>query len=163
MKIGDTLPPVSVDVTPRTKPGADQLDLLSLKGHPLVLFFYPKDNTPGCTTEAQDFAKHYEEFKSTRTQIYGVSRDGLRSHNNFKAKLELPFDLISDPDESLCRHFGVIKLKKLYGKEHMGVERSTFLFDPSGKLIREWRGVKVKDHVAEVLEAVKGSTLVENT
>ncbi|GAA3951231.1 peroxiredoxin [Allohahella marinimesophila] len=162
MKIGDTLPQISVDVTPRTKPGADQLDLPSLKGHPVVIYFYPKDNTPGCTTEAQDFAEHYEEFKSMQTKVYGVSRDGLRSHNNFKTKYDLPFELISDPDEKLCQHFGVIKLKKLYGKEHMGIERSTFLFDPSGKLVKIWSGVKVKDHVAEVLEAVKTSRLVDN-
>ena len=155
MKIGDTLPSMSVDVTPRTKPGADQLDLSALKGHPVVIYFYPKDNTPGCTTEAEDFAAHYEEFKALRAKIFGVSRDGLRSHNNFKAKLELPYELISDPDETLCRYFGVIKLKKLYGKEHMGIERSTFLFDASGKLAKVWNGVKVKDHVTEVLEAVK--------
>jgi peroxiredoxin Q/BCP len=127
----------------------------SLKGQNTVIYFYPKDNTPGCTTEGQDFRDNIEKFKGSNTVILGVSRDSLRTHENFKAKHEFPFELISDPDESFCKLFDVIKLKKLYGKEYMGIERSTFLIDSAGKLVKEWRKVKVKGHVLEVLEAVE--------
>jgi thioredoxin-dependent peroxiredoxin len=127
----------------------------SLKGQNTVIYFYPKDNTPGCTTEGQDFRNNIEKFKGSNTVILGVSRDSLRTHENFKAKHEFPFELISDPDESFCKLFDVIKLKKLYGKEYMGIERSTFLIDSAGKLVKEWRKVKVKGHVLEVLEAVE--------
>ncbi|MDX1754858.1 MAG: peroxiredoxin [Marinobacter sp.] len=120
----------------------------------LVIYFYPKDNTPGCTTEGQDFRDRISEFEANDTVIFGVSRDSLRVHTNFRAKHEFPFQLISDPDETLCKHFDVIKLKKLYGKEYMGIDRSTFLIDKEGVLRREWRSVKVKGHVDEVLEAV---------
>ncbi len=119
----------------------------------LVIYFYPKDNTPGCTTEGQDFRDRFGAFEANDTVIFGVSRDSLKVHANFRIKHEFPFQLISDPDESLCKHFDVIKLKKLYGKEYMGIDRSTFLIDKEGVLRREWRSVKVKGHVEEVLEA----------
>jgi len=132
----------------------DALTLSSLKGKNAIIYFYPKDNTPGCTTEGQDFRDLYSEFQAANTVIFGVSRDSVRVHKGFKEKHSFPFDLISDPDESLCNLFGVIKLKKLYGKEYMGIERSTFLINTDGVLIQEWRKVKVKGHVSEVLEAV---------
>jgi len=121
----------------------------------VVLYFYPKDSTPGCTTEGQDFRDHYRKFTSRKTVILGVSRDSLKSHENFRAKQEFPFDLISDPDEALCALFDVIKMKNMYGKKVRGIERSTFLIDKDGILRNEWRKVKVKEHVEEVLEAVK--------
>lgn len=125
-----------------------------LRGWNIVLYFYPKDNTPGCTTEGQDFRDHHEEFEKLETVVLGVSRDSLKSHENFRGKHEFPFDLIADTDESLCRLFDVIKPKNMYGKQVMGIERSTFLIDRQGVLRREWRKVKVNDHVAEVLAAV---------
>ncbi|TFW33652.1 peroxiredoxin [Massilia horti] len=120
-----------------------------------VVYFYPKDNTPGCTTEAIAFRDRYPEFETVNTAIYGVSRDSLKSHENFKAKLGLPFELISDPDETVCNQFDVMKMKNMYGKKVRGVERSTFVFDADGRIVKEWRGVKVSDHVDEVLEFVK--------
>lgn len=135
--------------------GDQEIRLSHLKGKNVVIYFYPKDSTPGCTTEGQDFRDHHAEFEALDTVILGVSRDGLKSHENFKAKQGFPFELLSDKDEALCQQFDVIKLKKLYGKEYMGVDRSTFLIDKNGVLRQEWRGVKVKGHVAEVLEAVK--------
>lgn len=132
-----------------------QVNLSQLKGRHVVIYFYPKDSTPGCTTEGQDFRDLYTEFQALDTEIFGVSRDGLRSHENFRAKQSFPFQLISDPDEHLCKHFDVIKLKKLYGKEHLGIERSTFLIDKDGILRKEWRKVKVAGHAADVLESVK--------
>ena len=127
----------------------------SLAGKTVVIYFYPKDNTPGCTTEGQDFRDAHAEFAGLNAVIYGVSKDSLRTHANFKAKHEFPFELISDPDEALCRLFDVIRLKKLYGKEYEGIERSTFLIDAKGVLRQEWRKVKVPGHVAEVLAAVR--------
>ncbi len=129
--------------------------LSSLKGSKVVLYFYPKDNTPGCTTEGLQFRDLYPKFKKAGAQIVGVSRDSVRSHDNFKAKLELPFTLVSDADEALCTLFDVIKLKKMYGKQVRGIERSTFLIDATGVLRQEWRGIKVPGHVDEVLEAVQ--------
>ncbi|MBR9867254.1 MAG: peroxiredoxin [Oceanospirillales bacterium] len=129
--------------------------LSELKGSNVVIYFYPKDSTPGCTTEGQDFRDMYSQFQAANTLIFGVSRDGMRAHENFKAKQSFPFELISDPDEELCKLFDVIKLKKLYGKEHMGIERSTFLIGADGVLRKEWRKVKVKEHVAEVLAAAQ--------
>ncbi|HHX35309.1 MAG TPA: peroxiredoxin [Gammaproteobacteria bacterium] len=131
------------------------VQLSDLAGQQIVLYFYPKDNTPGCTTESQDFRDLHEQFAAANTVIFGVSRDSMRTHENFKAKHEFPFELISDPEETLCKQFDVIKLKKLYGKEHLGIERSTFLIDKAGVLHNEWRKVKVKDHVAEVLRAAQ--------
>jgi peroxiredoxin Q/BCP len=128
--------------------------LSGLKGTALVLYFYPKDNTPGCTTEGRDFAAQYAKFRKAGAQIVGVSRDSLKSHENFKRKMAFPFELISDPDESLCELFGVMKMKNMYGKQVRGIERSTFLIDGTGRLRREWRGVKVPGHVDDVLAAV---------
>lgn len=127
----------------------------SLKGKNTVIYFYPKDNTPGCTTEGQEFRDSIKEFEACNTQILGVSRDSMRTHENFKKKHEFPFELISDPEEEFCKLFDVIKLKKLYGKEYMGIERSTFIINAEGTLVKEWRKVKVKGHVAEVLKACK--------
>ena len=124
-------------------------------GKKLVLYFYPKDNTPGCTTEGQDFGAAQAAFAAANALVFGVSRDSLRSHEGFKAKLGFPFELIADPDEAVCAMFGVMKMKNMYGKQVRGIERSTFLIDTTGKVAREWRGVKVAGHVQEVLEAVK--------
>ena len=121
----------------------------------IVIYFYPKDSTPGCTTEGQNFRDLYDEFQQHDTVIFGVSRDSMKRHENFKAKQEFPFELISDEDETVCKLFDVIQLKKLYGREYMGIVRSTFLIDKEGILRKEWRGVKVKGHANEVLEAVK--------
>lgn len=135
--------------------GDKTIQLKALRGKHVVLYFYPKDATPGCTTESQDFRDLHAKFKRQKAVVLGVSRDSLASHEKFKAKQELPFDLISDPDERLCRQFDVIQEKSLYGRKFLGVERSTFLIDADGKLRQEWRKVKVKGHAAEVLEAVK--------
>jgi thioredoxin-dependent peroxiredoxin len=134
---------------------AGEISSSQFKGKQLVLYFYPKDNTPGCTTETADFRDHDKQFKAANTVILGVSRDSLKSHENFKAKLELPFELVSDPDEALCLAFDVMKMKNMYGKQVRGIERSTFLIDADGKLKQEWRGVKVANHVTEVLAASK--------
>lgn len=135
--------------------GDKEIQLKSLRDNAVVLYFYPKDNTPGCTTESEDFRDLHAKFRRAGTAVLGVSRDSLASHEKFREKLKLPFDLLSDPDEILCRKFDVIREKNLYGRKSMGVERSTFLIDGEGKLRREWRKVKVKGHAAEVLEAVK--------
>ena len=131
------------------------ISLSELKGQQVVIYFYPKDSTPGCTTEGQDFRDHYAQFQAANTLVFGVSRDSLKSHENFKAKQSFPFELISDKDEALCQLFDVIKLKKLYGKEYLGVDRSTFLIDKDGVLRQEWRGVKVPGHVDAVLAAAQ--------
>ncbi|RWU25134.1 peroxiredoxin [Pseudomonas alkylphenolica] len=127
------------------------VSLSGLAGKQVVIYFYPKDSTPGCTTEGQGFRDQYAAFQAANTEVFGVSRDGLKSHENFKAKQGFPFELISDKDEALCQLFDVIKLKKLYGKEYMGVDRSTFLIDKHGVLRKAWRGVKVPGHVDAVL------------
>ena len=131
------------------------VSLSQLKGKQVVIYFYPKDSTPGCTTEGQGFRDHYAEFQAANTEVFGVSRDSLKSHENFKAKQGFPFELLSDKDEALCQLFDVIKLKKLYGKEYLGVDRSTFLIDKDGVLRHQWRGVKVPGHVEAVLEQAK--------
>ena len=125
-------------------------------GQILVLYFYPKDNTPGCTTEAMNFRDQYEDFEKAGAAVYGISRDSMKSHENFKAKLELTFELIADADEAICQLFDVIKMKKMYGKDVRGIERSTFILDAKGVLRHEMRGIKVPNHVDEVLEIVKG-------
>jgi len=130
-------------------------DLSHCLGQALVLYFYPKDHTPGCTTESQDFRDLYPDFQAARCRVLGVSRDSLTSHASFRAKQGLPFALISDADETLCKLFGVIKMKNLYGKQVRGIERSTFLIDAAGKLVQAWRGVKVAGHAGEVLQAVR--------
>lgn len=131
------------------------ITLSELKGSNVVIYFYPKDSTPGCTTEGQNFRDLIDQFEAANTQIFGVSRDGLRAHENFKAKQSFPFELISDKEEDLCKLFDVIKLKKNYGREYMGIDRSTFLIDTQGVLRQEWRTVKVKGHVDEVLAAAQ--------
>ena len=132
-----------------------QVKLSTMKGQKVVLYFYPKDNTPGCTSESEVFRDLQEQFHASDTVIFGVSRDSMKSHDNFRAKLDLPFELISDADEELCKLFDVIKLKKLYGKEYMGIERSTFLIDREGILQHEWRKVRIKGHVQDVLQAAE--------
>lgn len=149
MNIGDKVPKLSLTAT-----GDQTIDLSKIKNKNMVVYFYPKDSTPGCTTEGQNFRDNFKKFSSLDTIIFGVSRDPLKSHERFKEKQDFPFDLISDPDELLCNAFDVIKLKKLYGREYMGIERSTFLFNKKGKLINQWRKIKVKGHVDLVLEAV---------
>ncbi|MDH5622223.1 MAG: peroxiredoxin [Gammaproteobacteria bacterium] len=131
------------------------IELKDLRGQHVVIYFYPKDSTPGCTLEGQDFRDLHAKFRRQNAVVLGVSRDSLAAHEKFRDKQSFPFDLISDPDEALCRQFDVIQEKTLYGRTFMGVVRSTFLIDDTGKLRNEWRGVKVKGHAAEVLEAVK--------
>lgn len=135
--------------------GDQVFDTLSLKGQLFVLYFYPKDNTSGCTVENSDFRDLYTEFMSAHCQLFGVSRDSIKSHEGFRNKLGLPFPLVSDPDEQACQAFGVIKQKKMYGKEVRGIERSTFVINALGEIIREWRGVKVPNHATEVLAFVQ--------
>ena len=129
--------------------------LSAAAGGPLVLYFYPKDNTPGCTTEGEQFRDLHPQFAKLGCAVYGVSRDSIKSHEGFKAKMAFPFDLISDPDEKLCAMFGVMKMKNMYGRQVRGIERSTFVIDAAGKIAREWRGVKVPGHAREVLEFVQ--------
>ena len=124
-------------------------------GKKLVIYFYPKDSTPGCTTQGQDFRDNFKTFKKLNTEILGVSRDSVKSHENFKLKQSFPFELLSDPEEKMCKAFDVMKMKSMYGKQYMGVDRSTFLIDEKGRVIKEWRSVKVKGHVEEVLSLVK--------
>jgi peroxiredoxin Q/BCP len=135
--------------------GNQTVRLSDFRGKNLVLYFYPKASTPGCTQEGQDFRDAFSTFAELGTEILGASRDGLKAQENFKAKQSFPFDLVSDREEALCKLFDVIKLKKMYGRESLGVERSTFLIDSEGVLRREWRKVKVKGHVSEVLDAVR--------
>lgn len=135
--------------------GDQQIRLKDLRRKNVVLYFYPKDSTPGCTTEGRDFSALHGKFKRAKTVILGVSRDSVASHEKFKEKQGFPFDLLSDPDERLCKQFDVIHEKSLYGRKFMGIVRSTFLIDSDGKLRQEWRKVKVKGHAEEVLEAVK--------
>ncbi len=129
--------------------------LIALHGQALIIYFYPKDSTPGCTTEAGQFRDLHDEFVKAGASIWGVSRDSLKSHENFKAKLGLPFELLCDADELACQLFDVIKMKNMYGKQVKGIERSSFLIDRTGRLVQEWRGVKVEGHAAAVLDAVK--------
>ena len=146
--LGKKVPDFSASAT-----GGKQIRLKDLKGKKVVLYFYPRDNTPGCTNEGQDFRDNYQAFQKTSTEVFGVSQDSLKSHENFRSKQNFQFDLISDEDGSLCRLFDVLKMKSMYGKQFEGIERSTFLIDASGKLQAEWRKVKVPGHVEEVLEA----------
>ncbi len=148
--VGKPIPDIEVAATDE-----QTVRLSDFRGNNLVLYFYPKDNTPGCTTEGQDFRDYYEEFRKLKTVIFGVSRDSLKSHEDFKDKQCFPFDLISDQNEKLCKLFDVIKEKTLYGKKYLGIERSTFLIDSKGILHKEYRGVKVDGHVAAVLADVR--------
>jgi peroxiredoxin Q/BCP len=147
---GKKVPDITLHLT-----GDRQVKLSDYRGKPLVLYFYPKASTPGCTQEGLDFTSAIAKFRRQKAVILGASRDKLKAQENFKAKQGFPFDLISDPDENLCELFDVIKMKNMYGKQVRGIERSTFLIDADGKLVQEWRKVKVKGHVDEVLEAVK--------
>jgi len=135
--------------------GGKTFRLSESKAKLLVIYFYPKDNTPGCTTEGQNFRDLHPEFRKAGCEILGVSRDSLKSHENFRAKMEFPFDLLSDEDEKVCSLFGVIKMKNMYGKQVRGIERSTFVLDSKHVVRREWRGVKVPGHAQEVLDFVK--------
>ena len=148
--VGKKVPQFTLDAT-----GEQEITLSDLKGKNVVLYFYPKDSTPGCTREGQDFRDNYSKFKRQNTIILGVSRDSIKSHENFKAKQGFQFDLLSDKDETLCKLFDVIKMKNMYGKQVRGIERSTFLIDSNAKLKKEWRKLKVDGHVDEVLAAVK--------
>ena len=150
LTLGDALPSLLVKAT-----NGKTIDLATLKGKNVLIYFYPKDATPGCTTEAQDFRDLMLEFAQLNCEIFGVSRDSLNSHEKFKANECLPFELLSDVDEALCQAFDVIKMKNMYGKNVMGVERSTFLFNAQGQLQQEWRKVKAQGHAAIVLAAVK--------
>ncbi len=150
LAIGQSVPDFTAPAT-----GDTTVSLSALKGRQVVIYFYPKASTPGCTTEGGDFRDRKEAFDEANTVVLGVSRDGLRAQENFKTKQGFNFELVSDKDEAVCRLFDVIKLKKLYGKEHLGIERSTFLIDAEGRLAREWRGVKVNGHAQEVLEAAQ--------
>ena len=127
----------------------------AFRGHPYILYFYPKDDTPGCTVEGADFRDRYEEFKKAGYMVFGVSRDSLKSHERFKAKMTFPFELLADEEETLCKLFNVIKEKNMYGKQVFGVDRSTFIIGKNNEVLKEWRGVKVDGHVGEVLSAAK--------
>ncbi|HYD55982.1 MAG TPA: peroxiredoxin [Burkholderiales bacterium] len=150
MNIGEPVPDFTLPST-----GGKNFSLCAARGTPLVLYFYPKDNTPGCTQQGSDFAAQHKAFRKARCEVYGISRDSLKSHEGFKAKMKFPFELLSDPDEEVCGLFGVMKMKNLYGKQVRGIERSTFVVDAKGVLARAWRGVKVPGHVQEVLSFVK--------
>jgi len=130
-------------------------NLSDFLGKYIVIYFYPKDSTPGCTNEGIDFKENISKFKKMNVEIFGVSRDTIKSHENFKAKYNFPFELLSDNEEIACNLFGVIKMKNMYGKKIRGIERSTFLLSPEGKLMNEWRGVKVNGHIEEILEVLK--------
>lgn len=149
--IGSPIPDLEIHTT-----GDVRRRLSDYRGKALVLYFYPKASTPGCTREGLDFAAEIARFRRRGTVVLGASRDSLKAQEGFKAKQGFPFDLVADTDEALCQAFGVIKLKQMYGKQVRGIERSTFLVDADGVLRREWRGVKVAGHVAEVLEALSG-------
>jgi peroxiredoxin Q/BCP len=152
LKIGAKIPDLRGEST------AGPLRLRDLRGQPLVVYFYPKDSTPGCTREAQDFRDLAAKFARHKAVVLGVSRDSLKSHENFRSKQALTFALVSDADESWCKAFDVIHEKMLYGKRYLGVVRSTFLIDSDGRLVREWRGVKVPGHAAEVLAAIEAES-----
>lgn len=135
--------------------GGKTFKLSDYLGKTLVIYFYPKDSTPGCTTQGQQFRDAYADFKALNAEIVGISRDSLKSHENFKAKFSFPFELLSDSDERACSRFDVIRMKNMYGNQVRGIQRSTFVLDKNGMLVREWRGVKVDGHVQEVLDFVK--------
>lgn len=151
LKIGEVVPDFEAPATSNLN-----FKLADYRGKSnLVIYFYPKDSTPGCTTEGKDFSEHYDEFQSLDTKIFGVSKDSMKRHDNFKTKQSFPFELISDIETEVCEHFGVWQLKKTFGKEYMGIVRSTFLIDKDGILRQAWKNIRVKNHVTDVLEAVK--------
>ena len=135
--------------------GSQRFQLSAFAGHPFVLYFYPKDDTPGCTDEGLQFRELHDEFRKSGFTIFGISRDTVASHEKFKAKMSFPFELLSDPEEKACALFGVMKMKNMYGKKVRGIERSTFIIDKDGAIAKEWRGVKVAGHAQEVLDAAK--------
>ncbi len=139
--------------------GNQRFQLSAFKGHPFILYFYPKDDTPGCTAEGQDFRDLHGEFLKAKVAVFGISRDSLASHERFKKKMSFPFELLSDSEEAACSLFDVMKMKKLYGREYRGVERSTFVIDRQGRIAKEWRGVKVPGHAQAVLDFVRSSEL----
>ena len=149
MKIGSKIKNFKAEMT-----GDSQFILSEYRGKNVVIYFYPRDNIPGCTSEGEDFRENYKFFQKKNTLIFGVSKDSIKYHENFKEKFDFPFELISDPDEKICNIFDVIKEKSMYGKKYMGIERSTFLIDTQGKLIQEWRKVKVKGHAEDVLSSI---------
>ena len=139
--------------------GQQRFQLSAFKGHPVVLYFYPRDNTPGCTDEGAQFRDLHDEFRKLKVSVFGVSRDSLPSHEGFKKKMTFPFELLSDPEEKACGIFGVMKMKNMYGRQVRGIERSTFVVNREGRIAREWRGVKVPGHAKEVLDYVKTAKL----
>ncbi len=149
MKVGNKVKNFKAEMT-----GEKNFNLSDYSGQHIVIYFYPRDNTPGCTSEGEDFRDNFKIFTKKKTKIFGVSKDSLKSHDGFKDKFNFPFELISDPDEKICKLFDVIKEKSMYGKKYMGIERSTFLIGPDGKLLKEWRKVKVKGHVTEVISSI---------
>ncbi len=149
MPLDLTIPDFELDAT-----GGQRFRYSAMRGAPLVLYFYPKDDTPGCTDEGRQFAALHGEFAARRCSIFGISRDSIAAHERFKAKYEFPFELLSDPAELACGHFGVMKMKNMYGKQVRGIERSTFLIDAEGVVRGEWRGVKVPGHAQAVLDAL---------
>ena len=149
MKIGSKVKNFSAEMT-----GNKKFSLKEFTGKNIVLYFYPRDNTPGCTSESIDFRDNFKSLQKKNTLIFGISKDSLSSHEKFKEKFNFPFELISDPEEKVCKAFDVIKEKSMYGKKYLGIERSTFLVDSKGKLKKEWRKVKVKGHVEEVLNSI---------
>jgi peroxiredoxin Q/BCP len=153
VQVGQVPPNVSLPAT-----GEKTVSLAELRGKAVVLYFYPKDSTPGCTLEGHDFSRLYPQFQKAGVEVYGISRDSVKSHENFKAKENYCLDLLSDGDETLSQTFGVIKMKNMYGRQVRGIERSTFVLDSSGKLVKEWRGVRVPGHAEEVLNFVKTLT-----
>jgi len=150
MEIGDSLPDLTLPAT-----GNQLIHLASLIGNPVLLYFYPRDDTPGCTQEGEDFRDHYAKLQAKQVQLFGISRDSIKLHEKFKAKHRFPFDLLSDQDETACQLFGVMRDKMTFGKQVRGIERSTFLFDSTGILREEWRKVKVEQHVQEILLVIK--------
>ena len=152
--INKTVPDFELPATSSTN-----FKLSNYQGKTLVIYFYPKDNTPGCTTQGMQFRDSYSEFQSVNTEIFGISRDSIKSHENFKAKFSFPFELLADTEELACSLFGVMKMKNMYGKQVRGVERSTFVIDKNGTLIQEWRGVKVDGHAQAVLNFIKSLSL----
>ncbi len=152
IQLGETWPEFELEVTPE-----GTISTQAMIGHWVLLYFYPRANTPGCTQESIEFSELYPEFQKLGVTIYGISRDSLKRQQNFKNKYAMPFELIYDPEEILCQALDVMKEKKLYGKVSIGIERSTFLFNPEGQLIKEWRKVKAKGHAAEVLDELKSS------
>ena len=150
IEINQKAPDFTINAT-----GNQDISLSQFLGQKVVLYFYPKDNTSGCISEGKDFRDYYSKFIQHNAVVLGVSRDSIKSHENFKEKHQFPFELLSDKDETLCKLYDVIKLKKLYGKEHMGIERSTFIINETGILVKEWRKVRVKQHVEEVIQALE--------